>query len=553
MKRPREGRGLGGSRFDQLKASSWSRGGLPSVRYSWLRRLAAGLSNRQWRDGATTSNPPIGLRPLRLGMVCALACFSVRAAAAEHDAPFDFETLRARAQALAARTYVAPADQSPDWLRQLTYDDYRLIEFNAAQSLWRREKLPFEAQFFHPGNLYTRAVQVHELHDGRAASLPFRPDYFNYRSLKTGSLPEALGFAGVRLHYPLNHVGDELGAFLGASYFRFLCAGAAYGLSARGIAIDTAEAGAEEFPAFTEFWLERPASGAKKVVVFALLDGPSVTGAYRFEITPGNETVQHVRAVLFFRTIPRRLGLAPLTSMFWRGENSGPPPEKDPRPEVHDSDGLLVAMSSGEWLWRPLTDPRAVRVSALAADNPKGFGLLQRDRDFEHYRDREAHYDRRPSAWIEPIGSWGRGAIELVEIPTMDEYNDNIVAFWRPAVGAQIGRALELEYRVHWTLARAFPAGGAVVATRADKGAGESTRFQLDFRVPDLGGEPTPIVSAGNGQRLKMPTIEKLTPDDWRVTFEVLPDAGGRPLELRCYLRDRGGALTETWSYLWQP
>jgi glucans biosynthesis protein len=248
---------------------------------------------------------------------------------------FDFEALRFQAQQLALRPYVPPPPRVPKELLQLTYDQYRDIRFDPAASLWRRAGLPFQLQFFHPGFIFDHTVQIDEV-DGRVARpISYTPELFDYGQNKIKSLPTTMGFAGFRLLYALNKPGDELGSFLGASYFRMLCRGAVYGLSARGIAINTAEPGGEEFPEFQKFWVERPSPISKQVIVYALLDGPSATGAYSFVIIPGDDTVMHVRAVVYCRSNPSVFGLAPLTTMFWHGKNSNGETD-DFSPEVHD-------------------------------------------------------------------------------------------------------------------------------------------------------------------------------------------------------------------------
>ncbi len=491
-----------------------------------------------------------------LWLVVSIGAIASSCGAAE---PFDFDTLRYRAKLLAEAPYARPVDV-PAWLQKLNYDQLRLIQFNATRSLWRREQLPFEVQFFHPGFVYNRTVQVYEVRHRKAVPIAFSRDFFNYDTLKVGPLPPTMGFAGVRLLYPLNHPADELGVFVGASYFRFLCQRAAYGLSARGIALNTGSAAPEEFPRFTEFYLERPDENAKSVTVYALLDGESVTGAYRFVISPGADTVMQVRTALYFRRNVDVLGVAPLTSMYWHGEDSRLAVD-DFRPEVHDSDGLLLYTGAGEWLWRPLTNPTSVRTAIFSDENPRGFGLMQRDRDFEHYQDLEARYQLRPTAWVEPIGKWGRGGVRLVELPTADEFSDNIVAFWVPEKMPVPGEALELEYRLHWCLDQIRPPAGYAIATRIGHApnAPGAEQFVVDFDGAYLNrqhADPTiqPVLTVGDGAKLIHSELQKNDYNgSWRVSFALKPDGSGRPVELRCFLRKPPHVLTETWSYLWQP
>lgn len=480
------------------------------------------------------------------------------------DATFDFETLRTRAKTLAAAPHVAPKGEVPEWLRRLSYDELRQIEFDGRRSLWFEEKRPFQAQFLHPGFLLAETVPIWEVRGGQARRVPFRRDYYNYRAVKPGDMPASMGFAGFRLMYPFGGDGtshNEIGSFAGASYFRFLSRGSAYGLSARGLALDTAAPRPEEFPRFSEFWLEQPARNAKSMNVYALLESPSVTGAYRFTITPGDDTVVQVKAVIYARNNEKIFGVAPLTSMFWHGENSNSP-TRDFRPEVHDSDGLLVHNGAGEWIWRPLVNPRGVRTSAFGDENPRAFGLLQRDRNFENYQDLEASYHSRPSAWVEPVGQWGRGAVRLVEIPTSTEFEDNIVAFWVPEKLPPPGEPIEVEYRLHWFLDQIGPPGGFVRTTRHGKTAYYEPgmeRFVVDFdgrqlQALEADAKLEQVVTVGEGAKLNHSSLQKNPLNGtWRVAFTVKPDGSGRPVELRCYVRRGGDTLTETWSYLWQP
>jgi glucans biosynthesis protein len=397
-----------------------------------------------------------------------------------------------------------------------------------------------------------------------ARPIGFSARFFDYGKNKVGRVPADLGFAGFRVLQELNAPGkwDEIISFLGASYFRALAQGQHYGLSARGLALDTAEPTGEEFPVFEEFWIERPPLGGRSIVVYALLHGPSVAGAYQFVITPGEETVMRVRAAVYCRKNPVVFGIAPLTSMYAHGENSGWS-QTDFRPEVHDSDGLLIETGAGEWIWRPLSNPVGVRVAAFQEVGPRGFGLLQRDRQFEHYGDLEAFYHQRPSLWVEPVGNWGAGSVRLVELPTKDEFGDNIVAFWVPAKLPAPGEAIEFEYKLRWfSDAARRPPAGQTVSTRVAgvPGLPALRRFVLEFTSSYLNAQPEDpgieaLVSVTGGAALEnRPVVQKNRfTGAWRVVFEIRPDPSGSPVELRCFLRKGQHVLTETWSYLWNP
>lgn len=486
---------------------------------------------------------------------------ALRAAA---DYGFDYQELQYRAKNLAARPFEPQAKRVPEWLLppNINYDQHRDIRFRTDRSLWREDELPFQVQFFHPGWLFHETVQIHEIEGKREIAFPFSRRFFDYgKNNFTESIPRDMGYAGFRIHYALNRPEylDELAVFLGASYYRALGKGQSYGLSARGLAVDTAAPTGEEFPIFREFWLQRPTADAKEVVVYALMDSKRVTGAYRFSIKPGDDTVMRVKATIYLREAIGLLGIAPFSSMFWHGENSGTT-NGDYRPEVHDSDGLLVAHAGGEWLWRPLQNPKQVNTAFLSAENVRGFGLLQRDRDFDHYQDLEAHYHQRPSVWVEPIGNWGRGSVSLIELPTPDETMDNIVAFWTPEKSPAIGEPYTFEYDLHWlTDLGKRPPAGYVIATRPSTvmNRPDLKRFVIDFGGPLLARTTEGIegsVSVGEGATFVGVNAQRNANDNsWRLAFEIKPDGSGKPVELRAFLRKGEDVVSETWSYRWQP
>ena len=372
-------------------------------------------------------------------VVAGAVCLGGEAVAPETPPPVapavSFQSIRESARALAARDYRSEPNKLPESLKKLGYDDYKVIRFRPEQEPWHNEQLDFTLEFFHPGYLYQDPVLIHLVEEGQVKGFDFSPRQFDYGRVHFPEpLPRDIHFAGLRVLYPVNHPRkqDEVASFIGASYFRLLGARQRYGASFRGLAIDTAEPSGEEFPRFTEFWVEKPGAHSTFLQVFALLDSPRAAGAYRFVIKPGDTTTVEEEASVFIRKEIKKLGLAPLTSMFLVGENRTQC-VPDFRPEVHDSDGLLLQMGEDQWLWRPLVNPQKNhRVSSFAADNLAGFGLLQRDRDFRSYEDLAARYDLRPSLWVQAATNWGAGAVELVEIPTPNEFHDNVVAYWVP-------------------------------------------------------------------------------------------------------------------------
>ena len=520
---------------------------------------------------AVASSPPRPPGPRRAARAPAVARHAALLALALALLPaaargFGLEDVSQRAEALAAQAY-QEQEQVPAWLREISYDQWRDIRFVPDDALWRGKKLPFQVQFFHPGLYYDRTVAIHVVEGSAVRTLAFSPDQFDYgRNPFASRVPQNLGYAGFRVHAPIKKTSyyDEVIVFLGASYFRAVGKDETFGLSARGLAVDTALSSGEEFPAFREFWLVTPKARDKQLRLYALLDSPSVTGAYQFVVEPGSTTTVAVDARLFMRRAVKQLGIAPLTSMFYLGENSARMVE-DFRPEVHDSDGLLVQFGSGEWLWRPLDNPRQLRLSALRTAHPRGFGLIQRDREFDHYQDLETRAEQRPSAWVAPHGDWGEGQVQLVEIPTKSDTNDNIVAFWVPGVVPDAGGMAAYSYSLYWYGAGdggpASPSG-RVEATRRDRGTVDGAyRYVLDFTGKKLQALPDDtvlrgVVSIASGEDtaalLDQQVVKNPVTGGWRLTFQVRP-LKNEPVELRAFLDQGGNALTETWSDVISP
>ncbi len=494
-----------------------------------------------------------------------LATLLVALTARIAGAVFDLDAVAARAAKLAAEPFHEPKNQVPDWLLKISYDEWRDIRFRGDHALWRDTPSPFQIQFFHPGLYYNRVVVVNVVRGDGIHPVPFSPSQFDYgKNTFASKIPQDLGFAGFRVHYPIKtrDYHDEVIVFLGASYFRALGRDEVFGLSARGLAIDTAESWGEEFPWFREFWLVKPSAHARELVVYALLDSPSLTGAYRFAIAPGEQTAVTVDCRLFARREVRKLGIAPLTSMFFHGENTLRP-FPDFRPEAHDSDGLLLDFATGEWLWRPLDNPRTLNVSAFQTQNPRGFGLVQRDRDFDHYQDLETLSHRRPSVWIVPRQDWGPGRVELIEIPTNDDTNDNAVTYWVPEKRPKPGEPLSFGYTMSWyDDDPTRPPGGRAIATRRDSGTmKDAQRFVIDFTSPKLAAIPADrvlrgvvTVIGGNdaAEIVDQHVVRNPFAHGWRLSFQLKPKKRD-PIELRAFLDEGGETLTETWSYVSLP
>lgn len=465
--------------------------------------------------------------------------------------PFSFEALKQRAAALAAKPYQSRPGLTPDELKAIDYDAFARLTYGRSPTIWEASPGDGAVKLFPLGRAGPRPVSIQLVEGGEAREVLYQPGVFE---IATGSPYGALGarggFGGFRV-LNADRKSDWL-AFLGASYFRAADPFNQFGLSARGLAIGAGGPGPEEFPDFTAFWIEHAADGS--LVVYALLEGPSVTGAYRIRNhrSPAG-LVQDIEAELHFRRSVAELGLGPLTSMYWYGR-ADRPPGADWRPQIHDSDGLAIWTGKGERIWRPLRDPHAASQSAFVDRSPRGFGLLQRDRRFADFQDDGTFFERRPSAWVEPLGDWGEGAVHLVELPTSGENDDNIVAFWRPAQPVAAGASLPLHYRLHWTDEEPTPVGVArVVATRYGESGPGRRKFVIDFSGGALGtlpnrGDAEPVVTASHGTPAAVSAYPIAGQKDWRLMFDVsLPQ--GQAVDLRAYLRRGGEALTETWVF----
>ncbi len=474
---------------------------------------------------------------------------------------FGFENVRGIAEKLSSEPYQPDELVLPEPLRGLDPPTYQKIAYREEDALWRDDDSRFRIVFRHLGSYYQKPIKVNVIdHDG-IVEVGFRKDLFNYGiDGLADQLPADLGFAGLTLHYAADgpvHF-PETATFHGASYFRLLGRDQQYGLSARGLAIDTALPKGEEFPMFREFWLEKPAPGADEIKILALLDSPSITGAFEFILHPSVVTVADVKSSLFPRRSVEKLGIAPLTSMFMFGENRGRQFD-DFRPELHDSDGLLINNGRGEWLWRPLANHSTLQVSAFLDENPRGFGLFQRDLDFNHYQDLDERYHKRPSTWVEPTSPWGPGHVELIEIPSDHVDNDNVVAFWVPDAPVEAGRAIDLSYRLHSQLDQPRrPPLGRVEATRIGPAkSGSGRRFIVDFKggrldelAPDA--ELKATVKAHQGELGPATLRHNRELGGWRLAFDLSPN--GEPLcEMRATLRLNEEDVTEIWTYRWTP
>lgn len=494
-------------------------------------------------------------------LIPSLAGFDIAALAqqAPTDAttPFAPDTVRKLAEKLSKADFQRPKLELPEPFNNLTYDQYRDIRFKTEQSIWRGDKLDYELQLFPVGFLYDMPVEISVVEGDKARALKADGRMFSIGPLINKATEGApYGFSGFRIHGPLNRSDyfDEYAVFQGATYFRGVGRGQVYGMSARGLAINTARASGEEFPVFRAFWIERPKSGSAEIIVHALLDSPSTTGAYRFSVQPGAATIMDIDAVLFPRKAMPVVGLACLTSMFLYNSASHRV-QRDFRPAVFDSEGLAIVNGSGERIWRPLSNPKKLQTSAFLDKDPKGFGLTQRGREFHRFEDLEAHYEKRPSVWVEPKGAWGAGAVELVEIPAEEEIHDNIVVYWRPEKPFEPGQTPTFSYRLYW--GDSVPAtwmGARTKRTFVGNGRKSGTQhFVIDFDGPafkDMRELPVAFLSISAGTFANLVVQQNAEIGGLRVTFEMTPGSA-ELIEMRLVLKSGEQTISESWVYRW--
>ena len=533
-------------------------------------RHEAGILPIQRRTALATA-ASIGSMPL-LGMLPAALAADPGLHFGEPE-PFSYDLLIERARAMAAQPYVPPPQPAPDVVRRIDYDAHGKLRYRPEYALFADGPGVYPVTFQFLGGFFPKSVRMHMVDNGQAREILYSPDYFTVTddSPARELPPGTNAFAGFwvqesRLQEDWSK-REPWATFLGASYFRAVGEQGQVGMSARGLALNVASSMPEEFPDFVAHWISPAASENDPVVVHSLLDGPSICGAYRFLIFRDHAVVMDIENHLFLRQDIERMGIAPLTSMFWYAEY-GREKIADWRPEVHDSDGLAIWNGAGERIWRPLNNPTRIFHTSYLDQTPKGFGLIQRDRVFDHYLD-GVGYDRRPSTWVEPLGDWGKGMVQLVEIPTDDEIHDNIAAYWLTDRPTRAGDSFTYHYRLHWVKDQPFFPGeqlARVVATRMGRGGQPGKprpRGIYKISVEFLGGTlanlpfgvlPEPVIWVGRGtvSLVQMEAVPDDVPGHWRLFFDLTVD-GLEPVDMRVFLRQGDTVLSETWLYLFEP
>jgi glucans biosynthesis protein len=471
---------------------------------------------------------------------------------------FSREALESAAADLAKAPFVAPEATLPAGLQDLDAVAYDAIRFRAERAIWSTEQRGFTIELLHRGFVFATPVDLFTVEDGRVLRIPYDPSLFDFGKLTPPQPDEVVGFSGFRLAAQTDGTTTSvpIAIFQGATFFRAVAAGQVFGQAARGLALDVGDANGEEFPIFRAFWIERPEAGASEIRVHALLDSEAAAGAYTVTIRPGGAvTAMDVEFTLYPRVEIRHVGIAPSNAMFYFDRNDFQGID-DTRLAAHDASGLQMLNGGGEWIWRPLQNPTTLQISAFVDKDPRGFGLLQRNRDPAAFEDARAGYERMPSLWVEPLDAWGPGTVQLVEIPTDSDVNDNIITYWRPQEPLQAATVHRFRYRLSWCWEPpGVPVLAMATATRSGRAAGSNRRFVVDFRGEIFKDAErskalaaTATVSPG---KILEQTLTVL-PDRGMARLSFVLDPDGQVLaELRAQILENNVPVSETWLYRW--
>ncbi|MGA7328497.1 MAG: glucan biosynthesis protein [Rhodomicrobium sp.] len=495
----------------------------------------------------------------------ALAAFPFRArpqGSAQSPQPFSEDLLDTMARRRADQPYKAPDKRVDDTLATLAYDQYqRAIVYKEDQAIWHNDGGRFWLEPYHTaGTFYAYPVELFSVEAGEAIKIPYVATAFDFNPpTKQPPTPAQSDFAGFKALAQIDRAGifRDFLSLVGATNFRSIAAGQVFGVSARALAINTGQPGGEDFPLFRSFWIERPKPIDQSLVIHALLDSVSAVGRMKFTVTPGYETIFETEAVIYPRRRIAYAGIAPIASRFFFGPGV-PPKRRDYRPRAHDSEALYILNGAGEQIWRPLLNPERLQFSVFLDKGPKGFGLIQKERSFASYQDTELQYEKRPTLWIEPLGDWGEGSIDLIELPAPEEINENIVCFWRPKDGLGPGIGHRFRYRMHWCWNPPFEnKKAAVLQTRVGEAKSGDASFVVDFSNTDAcegcaGAAPAANVTASAGEvhNVRLTAVPAEGAGVQRVRFDYAPPSSD-PVDLQIKLTVNGKPVSDTWIFRW--
>jgi periplasmic glucans biosynthesis protein len=502
------------------------------------------------------------IQTLALGLISSMPfssqIWAQQARGLQNGDVFSFDKLRDLASTLAKKSYEQPNTELPSELEGLTSEQYKNIRTRDTANVWLGKSHGVILEPLTRGFIYRAPVQISVIESGRIRTLNFDPKQYEYGRAVTLENISNLGLSGFKLRGSFNtgNAATDFAVFQAASFFRAVSKGQNFGVMARGLAIGPAEPRGEEFPFFRAFWIEEP-QGTGQIHIYALLDSPSCTGAYRLVFSPGENTTTDVEATIFARADMSHMGIAPMTSMFYFAPNDRRNID-DVRPAAHESNGLAMLSGKGEWIWRSVQNPETLQISAFVDENPQGFGLMERERSLSGFEDDDQHFERRPSLWVEPLKPFGQGVITLLEIPTDTDVHDNIMAYWRPKEPVKAGTSKDFSYKLHWCWSppRA-PSHAKVSQVRTGRSSGRRRKTMVEFAAPatwateapaglraSLSSHPVPVSE---------PTITYIEAERRvRVTFDFDP-ASETAVELRLVLMAESGVVSETWLYRWTP
>lgn len=462
------------------------------------------------------------------------------------------------ARQIARRPYQAAASDLPDQFANLSYEQYSEIRALPQAQIWAGENRGFVVEPLHRGFVYTNPVVIYVAEDGLVRRIGYDRNRFEFGKLSVPANVPDIAFSGVKLLTTFGNGGSpvEFAAIQGANFFRAIARGQNFGVVARALTLRPAEARGEEFPYFRALWIERPTPGTEQLLVHAVLDSESVAGAVRLTLRPGDMTIVDVEMVLFPRVNLEHVGFGGMQASYLFGPNDRLEID-DARIGAYEAKGLCMSNGRGEWLWRPLQNPETLQISAFLDRSPKGFGLLQRDRDFAAFQDDEQRFELRPSLWVEPIGDWGEGVVQLIEIPSDKEINDNILSYWRPRGPIQAGSEVSVAYRQYWSWRPPErPPLALVSGTFSGRGtAGRRRRFMVDFRGDELGSELPDlraVATASPGTIAGLKLYRYPGRKTIRAAFELDP-GNENASEMRLVLHAGERPISETWLYRWTP